>query len=187
MARTEDSNQNLSTLMSTPETVLDLHPGQHLSIPAGAALILPDRDLSVPGLLHYKLPNPLRTVFHSEVSPWSASCAGVINLVTLGSHIIPPKASLDQLLSQLPHLNPTIQSIQRATILPENALPERLPLWILWFWQETYEAHQGRSQWKACKDWVASKPSVNASLQDQLERTLINVHWQGSLDGWRHD
>jgi len=83
--------------------------------------------------------------------------------------------------------DPTIQSFQCAAVLPENTLPGHLPLWILQFWRETYKVREGCTRWKVCKDWVVSKPHINASLRDRLEKTLINVRWWGSLDGRRCD
>ena len=177
----------MAASFTTLETSADSHPDRRLSIPIQAALILPDGKLSVPDFLRHKLPKPLRTIFRSEISPWSTSPADAIDPAILENHIMPPATVLDQLLSRVARLEPTVQSIWRTAILPENTLPEHLPLWILWFWKKTYEVLQWRCRWKACKDWVGSRPRANANLQDQLEKTLVNIRWRGSLEGRRRD
>jgi len=168
-------------------TMTDLDSNPRLSIPSHAALVLPDGDLSVPDLLRYKLLNPLRTIYRSELVPWSTSPAGPIDPTILRNHIMPPKEVLDHLLSEVAHLAPTVRSVQRAAILPDSTLPGNLPIWILSFWAKSYEARWWRGQWKVCNDWVASRPHVSAGLRDQLDKTLINIHWRGSLDGRRRD
>ena len=182
-----ENNCDMAASSLIPEILSDPRPDSRLSVPTRAALVLPGESLSVPALFQHRLPNPLWTIYRSEISPWSTSPADSIDPTILDNHIIPPKAVLDHLLSKVTHLAPTIQSVRRTAILPDHTLPEHLPIWILSFWQKIYEARQLRSQWKTCHEWVASKPRVSTRVQDQLERTLINIRWRGSLNGRRRD
>lgn len=162
-------------------------PDPRLTIPPDAVQMLPDRNASVPHLLSLRLPNPLRTTYRPTVSPWSNTPPSTVQPSVLKDHLIPPTGVVGRLLSATGHLSPQIRSIQRVAISPDNALPEHLPIWILNFWRQIHEAHQGRQQWKICRDWVTSRPRAGVGLLDQLDRTLINIWWQGYLNGRRRD
>jgi len=170
------------------EILPDPCPDLRLSIPPNATRVLPTDNASVPSLLNHRLPNPLTTSYRSAISPWSNSPPLDIPPSVLPTHLIPPKSILDRLLSEVAGLPQAIQSINRAAVLPDDILPKRLPIWILSFWQQVYKARQWRRRWNACCNWVtASKPRASASLRDRLDRTLVNIHWQGFLNGQRRD
>ena len=156
----------------------------HLSVLAHAVLVLLDENLLVLDLLRFKLPNPLWTIYHPEGSLWSMSLANVIDHATLKNHLVPPKAVLNKISSQLVHLDQTVQLITHSAVSPDKALLEHLPIWILCFWQRIHEAYQSQGWWNACNNWVALRLCISTKLWDQLEETLINTHWQGlSIDG----
>ena len=165
----------------------DPHPDPRLSIPFNAARVLPDDNESVPDLLRHVLPSPLTTSYRLSISPWSDSPPFNITLPVLATHLVPPKVAVDKLLSEVADLPLAVQSIHRAAILPGDTLPERLPIWILSFWQQVYKTRQLRHQWNTCRKWVTSKPCAGVNLLDRLDQTLLNVRWQGYLNGLRRD
>jgi len=140
MLRIESLKCNMATVPPTLEILPDLPPDPRLLIPTYIALVLPGETLSVPDIFQHKLPNLLRTVYCSEVSPWSTSPADIIDSTVLDDHIIPPKAVVNHLLSQVMSLTQTIQSVWCTTILPDQMLPGHLPIWILSFWQKAHQA-----------------------------------------------
>ena len=169
------------------EILPDPRPDPRLSIPLDVTQFLPADNASVPSLLRHKLPTPLTTSYRSGISPWSNLSSLDIPPTALPVHLIPPKSTLNQLLSEVAGLPQAIRSIHRAAILPDNTLPERLPIWILSFWQQVYKARQWRRCWNACRNWVTSKSHAGAGLRDRLDRTLVNIRWQGFLNGQRRD
>jgi len=165
----------------------DPRPDPRLSIPPDAVQVLPDDNESVPNLLQHTLPTPLTTSYHLSVTPWSESSPLGISPLVLATHLIPTKATVDKLLSEVAGLSPTIKSIHRIAVSPDDTLPEYLPIWILNFWQQVYKARQWRHRWNACRKWVTSKPRASISLLDRLDRTLVNIRWQGYLNRQRRD
>lgn len=172
--------------------MLEVHPDPppdpRLVVPLDAVRVLPDDNESVPGLLRHNLPAPLMTLYRSTTSPWSCSSPPSITPLILVTHLIPPKMTVDKLLSEVPGLPPSVQSIRCTAILPDGILPNHLPIWILSFWQQVYKARQWRHRWNNCQKWTTSKlPTCGANLLNRLNQTLINVRWQGYLNGRRHD
>jgi hypothetical protein len=176
--------------MDTIEVFPNPPPPASLVIPSDVESVLPGRSLTVAELLQYVFPNPFTTPRDGARTPaWLDLPPHNVNARLLLSCTVPRWETVKHLLSDVRHLASTPQSLSRAAVLPDRTLPDRLPIWVLTFWDRLSEAHDTYLSWRRCRDWahrlcVESDQPLLAELDTLLQ---VRVRWHGYLAGERRD
>ena len=97
---------------------------------------------------------------------------------------------MKSLLSEVRRLPSTPQSFNSTAASSHNALPERLPIWVLSFWGRLSEAYHTCASWRSSLGWVnapcAWQPT-NRQCVTELDSIIRQLPWHGFLAGKRRD
>ena len=176
--------------MNHTEVSPDPPPPANLTIPFDVESILPGRFLSVAELLRFRFPTPFYAPHNGAGVPvWSGSPPHEIRAAILLGCVVPFRGTVKQLLSDLRKLSSIPQSFNRITVSSCEVLPNRLPIWVLSFWDRLSEAYEARLSWRKCLDWTNApfmRPG-NQQYAGDLDSLTHQVCWCGYLEGNRGD
>ena len=180
--------------MDTIEIFPDPPLPVYLLIPANAESFLPERRLSVTGLLQFRFPDPF-WMLHNDTrlsAIWSdLPPSGGVQPELLLSCMVPQRETLKQLLADVRRISPAPRSFHRAAVSSSDVLPDRLPIWVLSFWDCLSKAYGTCLSWRKSLDWAkapCSRHSPNRGrIIKELDSLVHRVHSLGYLDGKRRD
>ena len=147
------------------------------------AEILPDKNLSVIDFLKFPLPAVSRspiTNLHAYLSPLSPTITSTNEIKNIPT---PPPTVLDKLIQ-----SPDVASSQ--SVLCPHAFGltgERLPIWILDYWNQVTRIRPVKVKWGAAEDnlQIQNKTSQDTkSLINEVYNTLACLSWSVDIKGF---
>jgi hypothetical protein len=138
-----------------PLYVIDAYSSS-IAIPPSQATLFPAENLSVSDLLKKVLPPRTAAIITSKLDTWFSKDAPQQNIDFLISRPIPSDDFIHNLKKLL--LQAWLDGTQSIVDQRYNDGHDRLPLWIITYWNDMSQVVSARTSWSKCERWLAVQP-----------------------------
>ena len=93
-------------------------------------------------------------------------------------------------MSEVRQLPSSPRSFNSTAVSSHNALPERLPIWVLSFWSRLSKAYHTCASWRSSLNWanaLCAWQPANRQCVAELDSIIRQLPWHGYLTGKRRD